>query len=71
MFLIHATRVVNMCVDFADVIEITRGWSGSKNENLVFSITDEERSADGFREYPDEVKQRADLHFCHLLDLIK
>jgi hypothetical protein len=47
MFLIHAARVVNVCVDFANVVEITNRYSGRKINNIAFHITGEERATIG------------------------
>lgn len=44
MLLIHAARVVNVCVDFADVVEITDRWLKRRINIIAFHITGEERA---------------------------
>jgi hypothetical protein len=47
MFLIHAARVVNVCVDFANVVEITNRYLGRKISRIAFHITGEVRATVG------------------------
>lgn len=73
MFLIHAARVVNVCVDFANVVEITNRYLGRKISRIAFHITGEERATvgkiRGFSRYT--LRSKTDLHFCHLLKLVE
>jgi hypothetical protein len=53
MFLIHAAGVVNMCVDFANVVEVTNRYLEHKLNKIAFHFTGEERATVGrFRGYP-------------------
>lgn len=38
MLLIHAARVVNMRVDFADVVEITNRLLGGRMDRIPFTL---------------------------------
>lgn len=56
MFLIHAARVVNVRVDFANVVEITNIWLGRRINRIAFHITGEERAMIGtFRGSPRHI----------------
>jgi hypothetical protein len=58
MFLIHAARVVNVRVDFADVVEITDRWLRHRINRIAFHITGEERAMIKiFRESPRHLER--------------
>jgi hypothetical protein len=44
MLLIHATGVVNVRIDFANVIEITSKWSGRNTNIMALCTTGEGRA---------------------------
>jgi hypothetical protein len=58
MFLIHAARVMNVRVDFANVVEVTNSWLGDRINRIPFHITGEERAMIGiFRESPRHLER--------------
>jgi hypothetical protein len=73
MFLVHAARVVNVCVDFADVVEITNRYLGYKINKMAFALPVRNALRSRDSEIPELYAEKCetDLHFCHLLKLVE
>ena len=71
MFLVHTPRVMNVGIDFSNIVKISGGYIRTQASKSSADATYEERSVCILLEDGYEIRERkSDLHIRHLLILI-